>query len=120
MLSDSYCFKCEHSASVSSPHPPLARSPFPAGEGKFIVSFRFLNFGMDKSVLIFIRIHVLRDLYSKCSLLLKDLPRWGRGTAQAVDEGKRRSIFVSTKLNNEWNLLNSEIVICSVLEFVFI
>ena len=25
---------CKHSISVSSPHPPLPRSPFPAGEGK--------------------------------------------------------------------------------------
>ncbi len=31
----------------------------------------------------------------------KDLPRRGRGTAQAVDEGKRRTLYVRAKQSNE-------------------
>ena len=67
----------------------LSRSPFPAGEGKLITSLSFLNFGMSKHTHYFIYVANVRT----CSL---DLPRRGRGTASAVDEGKRRGWNVHT------------------------
>ena len=54
-------FLCEHSMSVSSPHPPRLRSPFPTGEGKRVIpnsiafqltSFHFNPYKAKRNILL--------------------------------------------------------------------